>query len=124
MSFFSAFSLSCWMLPFFSLPHYLWRELVVVRSALPVQSAPMDVQGHWRQRLPSRVHHLVLGLWGARHLPRVASRLYVCSYRLTQYADFLLLVSGLWNQQTPLWRYLVQSGHKTLLFAGVNTDQW
>lgn len=43
---------------------------------------------------------------------------------LTQYGDFLLLVSGLWNQQTPLWRYLVQSGHKTLLFAGVNTDQW
>jgi hypothetical protein len=33
-------------------------------------------------------------------------------------------MSGLWNEQTPLWRYLAQSGHKTLLFAGVNTDQW
>ncbi|KAH6657850.1 isochorismatase [Truncatella angustata] len=32
-------------------------------------------------------------------------------------------MSGLWNEQTPLWRYLMQSGHRTLMFAGVNTDQ-
>lgn len=32
-------------------------------------------------------------------------------------------MSGLWNEETPLRRYLKQSKHKTLLFSGVNTDQ-
>lgn len=32
-------------------------------------------------------------------------------------------MSGLWNEHQPLWRYLEESGKKTLLFAGVNTDQ-
>lgn len=32
-------------------------------------------------------------------------------------------MSGLWSEDQPLWRYLKESGKKTLLFAGVNTDQ-
>ncbi|KAI3395720.1 hypothetical protein diail_943 [Diaporthe ilicicola] len=32
-------------------------------------------------------------------------------------------MSGLWSQDQPLWRHLTDSGKKTLLFAGVNTDQ-
>jgi nicotinamidase-related amidase len=32
-------------------------------------------------------------------------------------------MSGLWSEEQPLWRYLKRSGKKTLLFAGVNTDQ-
>ncbi|ORY55450.1 isochorismatase [Pseudomassariella vexata] len=32
-------------------------------------------------------------------------------------------MSGLWNSEQPLWKYLEESGKKTLLFAGVNTDQ-
>ncbi|KKY36200.1 putative isochorismatase hydrolase [Diaporthe ampelina] len=32
-------------------------------------------------------------------------------------------MSGLWCEGQPLWRYLEKSGKKTLLFAGVNTDQ-
>ncbi|KAJ0115820.1 hypothetical protein J7T55_003989 [Diaporthe amygdali] len=32
-------------------------------------------------------------------------------------------MSGLWCEAQPLWRYLAESGKKTLLFAGVNTDQ-
>lgn len=32
-------------------------------------------------------------------------------------------MSGMWCEDQPLWRYLRESGKKTLLFAGVNTDQ-
>jgi nicotinamidase-related amidase len=32
-------------------------------------------------------------------------------------------MSGLWNEEQPLWKYLESSGKKTLLFTGVNTDQ-
>ncbi len=32
-------------------------------------------------------------------------------------------MSGLWSEEQPLWRYLKESGKKTLLFTGVNTDQ-
>lgn len=32
-------------------------------------------------------------------------------------------MSGLWCEAQPLWAYLAGSGKKTLLFAGVNTDQ-
>lgn len=32
-------------------------------------------------------------------------------------------MSGLWCEDQPLWRYLKESGKKTLFFAGVNTDQ-
>jgi phosphatidylethanolamine-binding protein len=32
-------------------------------------------------------------------------------------------MSGLWNEEQPLWKYLVKAGKKTLLFTGVNTDQ-
>ncbi len=32
-------------------------------------------------------------------------------------------MSGLWNEDQPLWKYLVKEGIKTLFFAGVNTDQ-
>jgi phosphatidylethanolamine-binding protein len=32
-------------------------------------------------------------------------------------------MSGLWNEEQPLWKYLEASGKKTLLFTGVNTDQ-
>jgi nicotinamidase-related amidase len=31
--------------------------------------------------------------------------------------------SGLWNQEQPLFKYLTESGKKTLLFAGVMTDR-
>lgn len=32
-------------------------------------------------------------------------------------------MSGLWREDQPLWGYLRGAGRKTLLFAGVNTDQ-
>jgi nicotinamidase-related amidase len=32
-------------------------------------------------------------------------------------------MSGMWSSEQPLFRHLVASGRKTLLFAGVNTDQ-
>ncbi|KAH8682401.1 isochorismatase [Xylariales sp. PMI_506] len=32
-------------------------------------------------------------------------------------------MSGLWHTSQPLWRHLEQGGRRTLLFAGVNTDQ-
>lgn len=32
-------------------------------------------------------------------------------------------MSGMWSESQPLPRYLRESGHRTLLFAGVNTDQ-
>ncbi|KAG8163229.1 hypothetical protein KVR01_006526 [Diaporthe batatas] len=32
-------------------------------------------------------------------------------------------MSGLWSEAQPLWRFLKDTGKKTLLFAGVNTDQ-
>lgn len=32
-------------------------------------------------------------------------------------------LSGLWNEQQPLWRHLEESRVTTLLFAGVNTDR-
>lgn len=31
--------------------------------------------------------------------------------------------SGMWSPQEPLHRYLLETGKKTILFAGVNTDQ-
>jgi phosphatidylethanolamine-binding protein len=32
-------------------------------------------------------------------------------------------MSGLWNEEQPLWKYLEKAGKKTLLFTGVKTDQ-
>ena len=32
-------------------------------------------------------------------------------------------MSGLWNEEQPLYKTLVNKGVSTLLFAGVNTDQ-
>jgi phosphatidylethanolamine-binding protein len=32
-------------------------------------------------------------------------------------------MSGLWNEEQPLWKYLEKFRKKTLLFTGVNTDQ-
>jgi phosphatidylethanolamine-binding protein len=32
-------------------------------------------------------------------------------------------MAGLWNEEQPLWKYLEKSGKKTLLFAGLSTDQ-
>lgn len=32
-------------------------------------------------------------------------------------------MSGLWSENQPLWRELTDRGKRTLLFAGVNTDQ-
>jgi len=32
-------------------------------------------------------------------------------------------MSGLWNPEQPLWKYLVGERKRTLFFAGVNTDQ-
>ena len=32
-------------------------------------------------------------------------------------------MSGMWNEEQPLWKYLENAGKKTLLFTGVNTDQ-
>ncbi|KAH7336558.1 isochorismatase [Rhexocercosporidium sp. MPI-PUGE-AT-0058] len=32
-------------------------------------------------------------------------------------------MSGLWNEEQPLWKTLVEEGTSTLLFTGVNTDQ-
>lgn len=34
-------------------------------------------------------------------------------------------MSGLWNEEQALWKYLVNEGKdiRTLFFAGVNTDQ-
>lgn len=32
-------------------------------------------------------------------------------------------MSGLWSERTPLWEALEAGGKRTLLFAGVNTDQ-
>ncbi len=31
-------------------------------------------------------------------------------------------VSGLWNQEQPLWKHLVDAGKKSLFFAGTATD--
>jgi len=32
-------------------------------------------------------------------------------------------MSGMWTAEQPLWKHLTASGKRTLLFAGVNTDQ-
>lgn len=32
-------------------------------------------------------------------------------------------LSGMWNEEQPLRRYLKESGKRTLLFTGVNTDR-
>ena len=32
-------------------------------------------------------------------------------------------ISGMWSHEQPLWRHLRAAGTRTLLFAGVNTDQ-
>lgn len=32
-------------------------------------------------------------------------------------------MSGLWSEEQPLYKELVKGGKRTLLFAGVNTDQ-
>ncbi|KAI4595756.1 hypothetical protein KJ359_006392 [Pestalotiopsis sp. 9143b] len=61
---------------------------------------------------------LVAGEWNAALYPPLAAAVGSLDKHLDKDR-----MSGLWNQQTPLWRYLVQSGHRTLLFAGVNTDQ-
>ncbi|KAF3003390.1 hypothetical protein E8E14_007919 [Neopestalotiopsis sp. 37M] len=61
---------------------------------------------------------LVAGEWNSAIYPPLAAAVGSADKHLPKDR-----MSGLWNQETPLWRYLVQSGHKTLLFAGVNTDQ-
>ncbi|KAK9786616.1 hypothetical protein SCARD494_11107 [Seiridium cardinale] len=61
---------------------------------------------------------LMAGEWSAAIYPPLAAAANSLDKHLPKNR-----MSGLWNEQTPLWRYLKQSGHQTLLFAGVNTDQ-
>ncbi|KAI1844532.1 hypothetical protein JX265_001517 [Neoarthrinium moseri] len=61
---------------------------------------------------------LVAGEWNSEIYPPLAAAV---SPKDTHCAKNRM--SGMWNEKQPLWKYLEESGKRTLLFTGVNTDQ-
>lgn len=61
---------------------------------------------------------LVAGEWNSLIYPPLAAAMNAADIHAPKNR-----MSGMWTPEQPLWKYLESDGKKTLLFAGVNTDQ-
>ena len=67
---------------------------------------------------PSKGRTLFASTWNAAIYPPLAAHVSSDDIHVPKNR-----MSGLWNEEQPLYRMLVKKGVSTLLFAGVNTDQ-
>ncbi|KAK0115595.1 hypothetical protein ONS95_000130 [Cadophora gregata] len=67
---------------------------------------------------PSKGRTLFASTWNASIFPSLAKHISPSDIHVPKNR-----MSGLWNEEQPLYKTLVEKGVKTILFAGVNTDQ-
>ncbi|PVH77278.1 isochorismatase [Cadophora sp. DSE1049] len=67
---------------------------------------------------PSKGRTLFASTWNAAIYPPLATQISPSDIHVPKNR-----MSGLWNEEQPLYKTLMEKGVNTLLFAGVNTDQ-